>query len=38
MGSHDEEAAPSQQLVCEQQSAGNPAPERTRLAASPYFS
>ena len=38
MGSHDEDAAPSQQLVFEQQSSGNPAPIRTRLAASPYLS
>src|SRR6516162_1780527 len=38
MGSQDDAAEPSQQLVFEQQSAGRPSPVRTRFAASPYFS
>jgi hypothetical protein len=38
MGSHDGAAAPLQQPVFPQQSAGMPSPLSTRRAASPYFS
>src|SRR6185503_10924741 len=38
MGSQDGAAAPPQQPVDPQHSAGTPSPLRTRLAAAPYFS